>query len=239
MPTFQQNVHEYFPGARGEKSFLEDSKLALSRHGFEASNTIACVGVCRDELCRSLPWSVRDLWGEAFSLSGLAGMLTSGMAGFAAAHQHAPTSSGRERYLYIVMAHIGITEQGEMGACSRDGRDDLSPACGALTSMLSELQSGSLKLGLDADNIEYSILKQRLTPRLLGKEPENLDIATLTLAMCDLLTDDLKRMIERTVDTDRADYAALTGVQIHRKNSESLIWSNASYACVQGDRHEL
>ncbi len=239
MPTFQQKVDEYFPEARGEKSFLEDSKLELSRHGFEASNTIACVGVCRDELCRSLPWSVRDLWGEAFSLSGLAGMLTSGMAGFAAAHGHAPTSSGRERYLYLVMAHIGITEQGEMGACSRDGREGLSPACGALTSLLSELQSGGLELGMDPDNIEYSLLKQRLVPRLLGKPPESLDIATLTLAMSDLLTDDLQHLIGRTVDTEQADYAVLTGIQIHRETSESLVWSNASYVCIDEVRQDF
>lgn len=241
MSTFQKSLDERFPGARSETEFLEVSYNAIAEHGFDADNTIACVGVCRDELCRSLVWSVRDVWGEAFNFSGLGGLLTLGTAGFNAAHHHAPIIEGRERYLYVVMPHIGIGENGELGKCVREGRHGSSSACGALTGMLNELKSGTLDLGVDQDNVEYSIMKQHLTPRILGQDlnTDTLDIATLTVAMSDLITHDLERMIELTVDTEVADYAVLTGVQVHQPVSGSMIWSNKSYVCVQGERREL
>ena len=219
-----------------EVSFVRWSHQAMNEYGFQSSNTIACVGVCRDELCRSLVWTVRDDWGEAFNFSGLAGMLTLGTSGFSAAHYHAPIVDGRERYLYIVMPHIGISDEGEFGICKRKGRHGPSVACGALTAVRDELLQGGLDLSIDPHNIEYSMLKQHLAPRLGEDVP---DMATLTLLVSELVSDELERMIELTVDVEKADYAVLTGVQIHRPISGSMIWPNRRYAHVGGTRHAL
>ncbi len=241
MQKFQKSIDIHFPGAQSEAVFLGSSYRAIAKHGFNADNTIACVGVCRDELCRSLVWAVREVWGEAFNFSSLGGMLTLGTAGFNAAHAHAPVVDGRERYVYVVMPHIGIDELGVLGKCLRDGRHGTSAACGALTAMLNELKGGNLDLSLDQDNIEYSILKQHLTPRLLGPQLQSqaLDIKTITMAMSNLITDELEHMIELTVDTEIADYAVLTGVQVHQPVEGSMVWRNASYVCVRGERREL
>jgi len=241
MASFEQSLNARFPGACSEVEFLDRSYRAIANHGFNAENTIACVGVCRDEMCRTLVWSVRDVWGEAFNFSGLGAMLTLGKAGFIAAHNHAPIFGGRERYVYVVMPHIGISAEGDFGTCIREGHHGSTAACGALSSMLNELKSDTLDLSVDNDNIEYSILKQHLTPRLLGKglHTETLDIATLTLAMSNLVTEDLERMIELTVDKDHADYAVLTGVQVHCPVTGSMVWTNANYVCVQGQIRQL
>ncbi len=219
-----------------ETSFVRWSRQAVSEFGFKTSNTIACVGVCRDELCRSFVWTVREDWGEAFNFSGLAGMLTLGTSGFSAAHYHAPIIDGRERYLYIVMPHIGISEEGEFGQCLREGRHGSSVACGALTAVREELLGGGLDLSIDHHNIEYSMLKQLLAPRLTDEVP---DMATLTLIASELISDELERMIDLTVDIETADYAVLTGVQIHRPITGSMIWPNRRYAHVGGKRHAL
>ena len=219
-----------------EQSFVRWSQQAIAQHGFKLGNAIACVGVCRDELCRSLVWTVREDWGEAFNFSSLGGMLTLGTSGFSAAHYHAPVVDGRERYIYIVMPHIGISEEGEFGTCLREGRPGSSAACGALTAVREELLSGGLDLTLDRHNIEYSILKQHLAPRLKDKVP---DMAALTLIMSELISDELERMIDLTVNKEIADYAVLTGVQIHRPLSGSLIWPNRRYIQVGGERHPL
>lgn len=236
MPSFQDSLESRFPGAMDETSFVRWSHRAIAAHGFNQENTIACVGVCRDELCRSLVWAVRDDWGEAFNFSSLGGMLTLGTSGFHAAHYHAPIVDGRERYLYIVMPHIGISEDGEFGRCLRTGRHGSSVACGALTAVREELKAGGLDLEIDHHNIEYSMLKQHLAPRLTGEVP---DMATLTLMMSDLISDELERMIDLTVDRDNADYAVVTGVQIHRPIVGSMIWVNRRYAYVHGTRHGL
>jgi hypothetical protein len=179
---------------------------------------------------------VRHDWGEAFNFSGLAGRLSLGTTGFAAAHIHSPQADGRERYVYIVMPHIGISQEGEFGKCVRAGRDDDSAACGALSAVRKELLAGGLDLEFDPHDVEYSLLKQALAPRLSSEVP---DMATLTLLMSDLISDELERMIELTVDTKSADYAVLTGVQIHRPISGSMIWPNRRYAVVRGQRHAL
>lgn len=108
MPSFQESLAHHFPGAVTEAAMVARSLEVLATHGFTADNAIACVGVCRDELCRSLVWTVREAWGEAFNFSSLGGMLTLGTAGFTAAHYHAPIVDGRERYVYFVMPHIEI-----------------------------------------------------------------------------------------------------------------------------------
>lgn len=64
---------------------------------------------------------------------------------------------------------------------------------------------------------EYSILKQRLARRL---RYERTDVSQLTLASLTgvaerTITNDLEYLIEKSVDPKKADYAIVTGVQIH------------------------
>jgi hypothetical protein len=236
MTSFKESLDAAIPGACDERTFLQRTQEATQWHGFTAANTIACVGLCRDELCRSLVWSTREFWGESFNFSSLAGLLTLGTTGFGAAHHHAPIVGGRERYLYIVMPHIGISAEGEYGKCVRPGRPGSSSACGALAGVFQELQKGELDLQLDHNNLEYSILKQQLAPRL---EAGCADIRELTLLMCQLVGQQLQDHIDLTVDTKSADYAVFTGVQVHRPDEGSVIWVDKSYVCVEGKRHDL
>ena len=237
MASFQDSVDSRFPGAIDEHAFVRQSYDALVAHGFTAENTIACVGVCRDEACRPLVWAVRDTWGEAFNFSSLGGFLTLGTSGFLAAQQHAPVVGGRERYVYFVMPHIGIDANGELGRVVRSGRQGSSFACGALTALLAEKQSGGLNLDIDPDNIEYSLLKRHLASQLdVDVVP---DIAALTISMAHLVHEELARMISLTVDVNSADYAVLTGVQIHRPGGGAMIWVDRKYACVEGSQHQL
>jgi hypothetical protein len=236
MPSFRDSLEARFSGAMDETSFVRWSHQAICAHGFDSENTIACVGVCRDELCRSLVWAVRDDWGEAFNFSGLGGLLTLGTSGFTAAHYHAPIVGGRERYVYIVMPHIGISNEGIYGECLRAGRHGSSAACGALTAIREELLAGGLDLSIDHRNIEYSMLKQHLAPRLSEAVP---DMASLTLTMSELIFEELESLIDATVDLEKADYAVLTGVQIHRPIRGNMVWVDKKYVCVRGQRHQL
>ena len=236
MSSFLESLETHFPGATTEEEFLSRSYDALENHGFTAENTIACVGVCRDELCRSLVWAVREVWGEAFNFSGLGGMLTLGTSGFTAAHFHAPIVGGRERYVYIVMPHIGISAEGEMGTCIRTGHHGSTAACGALTALLGEIRTGYARDDLDPNNLEYSVLRKYLAPRV---NERGLDLVKLTMAMTDLIYEELQNMIALTVDPEQADYAVLTGVQIHRPVEGSMVWHNRCYATVNGERVEL
>ncbi|MDH5676021.1 MAG: hypothetical protein OEZ06_28120 [Myxococcales bacterium] len=234
---FKTRLSETFPGALEAADYLRLTTDALAPLGFTAENTIGCVGLCRDELCRPLADDVHDAWGEAFNFSSLGGMLLLGRTGFGAAHAHSPIFEGRERYVYYCMPHIGIGPGGEIGQCERPGREAPSKACGALAALCAEIDGGCLKFGRDPDDLEQSLLRERLL-RVLewGHTPDLLEV---THAARRAIQADLERAIELTVDTDRADYAAFTGIQIHGPGARTLVHAGPSWAAVGGERRAI
>lgn len=111
-----------------------------------------------------------------------------------------------------------------MGAINRPGRFGGSSACGALCACLAGLQSGDKSCTElaepgthDVTDPELSILKQRLL-RQVKKDNvnvEKLDLVKLTKLCERSHTSDMEQLIEAAVDTSKADYALITGVQIH------------------------
>jgi hypothetical protein len=229
---------EHFPGALREPEFVErTSRLLMDQRGFRADNTLACVGVCRDELSATLPQAVQAVWGHAFNLSALAGLLFAGLTGFGAARSHAPIEDGCERYVFFLAAHIGIGAGGELGACDRIGRPGKSHACGALWGFLRELEGGRLQLTFDPVDIEQSLLKQRLLRELaFGQLPSLVD---LTRAAYRAIVADLEAVIAQTLDPTEDDWAVLTGIQIHGVRNEPWFWPGTCYSMVQSRREEI
>lgn len=234
---FIQAVEQHFPGAHDEARFVARSLEVLEPLGFTAANTLALVGVCRDELCRTLRLTVQQTWGEAFDITSLAGMVNCGRTGLKAAHAHAPIDGGKERYVYFTMPHIGIGEQGELGHSRRIGRPGLSTACGALSGVLAELRSGKIDTTLHWDDVEQSLLRKRLINRLPWGATPNL--VELTHTAHEVVREELEGLIAIDVDPSKADYAVFTGVQIHGMDGTQLSWVDRPYAMVNGERHEL
>lgn len=235
--SFEERLDEHFPNAADERSYVEATYNSLQSFGFDSDNAIACVGVCRDELTQSFVAQVRRKWGEAFNFSGLGGMLFLGRTGFAAAHSHAPVVNGRERYIYYVMPHIAISDLGEIGVCSRNGRVAPSAACGALMAFLNELESGAVSLTLQGDDMEQSQLKRRLHPAL--SRTESPDLVSLTKTAARVILEDLQEMIAKTVDVGIADYAVFNAIQIHGPNNAQYVHALKSYAIVRNAKYEI
>jgi hypothetical protein len=238
MASFESVMAEHFPGAVHEADLVaESSRLLMQELGFSRDNTLACVGVCRDELGSTLPYAVQALWGWTFSLSTLAGLLLLGRSGFAAARRHAPIENGRERYVFFVAPHIGIGAGGEIGVCSRIGRPGTSQACGALCAFLGELEGGRVQLATDPGDIEHSLLKQRLLRELpFGRLPGLID---LTRAAYRAVTADLETLIGQTLDPRDNDWAVLAGIQVHAPGNEPWFWPGACYSVIEGRRQEI
>jgi len=146
---FKSILSQYFPGAIAESAFVKRSVEVLEPHGFGDHSAIACIAMCRDEVCTPLHTEVQRRWGEAFNMTSLAGVPLCGRTGFAAAHAHSPNPSQRERYVYYCMAHIGVGADGTFGECTRPGRDEVSKACGALVALHAELESSEVALEHD------------------------------------------------------------------------------------------
>ncbi|MCK5798334.1 MAG: hypothetical protein KAI47_14175 [Deltaproteobacteria bacterium] len=234
---FTSTVEKFFPGSIDEARFIERTREVLDPLGFTPENTFALVGGCRDELCRPLHLGIQRTWGEAFEISSLAGMVNCGRTGLQAAHGHAPIEGGRARYIYVVMPHIGIGEGGELGLSRRLGREGISHACGALAGIHAELARGEVDIELHWDDVEQSLLRQRLLAHLSwGSKP---NLAELTHLTEQIARDDLEALIAQDVDPKEADYAVFTGIQIHAMDGADLSWIDRAYAVVGGERHTL
>ncbi len=238
MPTFTAISRE-FPGAIHTARFVAQTRELLAPHGFDADNTIACAGLCRDELARSLVAQIDETWGEAFNFSSLAGMLTLGRTGFAAARSHAPHVGGRERFVFVAMPHIGVDGDGALGRVQRPGQAAPTPACGALVALADELRDGPVRVNLDPDDIEQSLLRRRLQPMLgsVKLDPARHEIAELTRIAHTAILADLERLIAG-VNMRDVDYAVFSGVQIHTPDGE-LVWPGEAYVVTGAHRTEL
>jgi hypothetical protein len=237
MSHFESALSKYFPNSMPQGDFVKHSYKALQAQGFRAQNTIAFVSVWRDELTLPLVEDIKKPWGEAFIFSSLAGMLFLGKTGFLAAQHHAPNEEGRERHVYFAFPHIGLDADGRLGSYNRPGRLQSSHACGALQGFQKELESRTVNLCLDPDDLEQSLLKQHLFRKLpYGDVP---DLLGLTKIAQIVILEELERMIKLTVKQKHTDYAVLTGIQIHGPEEQDFIWPCEVYWVNTGTRKDL
>ncbi len=228
-PGFVEALDRHFPGAVLEEEFIAETVSRLSREGFSKDDTIACVALCRDEVTRPLFSDVEHFWGPAFSFAGLAGMVTAGRTGLAAAIDHAPIEDGRRRLVIYATAHIAIDADGTIGRLGRPGILEPSSACGALVAFRSELEAGTLVVEFDRYDTEQSLLKHRLLPLIeYGTVPHLVDLTKLTVtAIEDDLQEILRSLAEEWRKTDQAmpgDAAMFSGIQIHGPDGVNFVW---------------
>lgn len=217
-------VTQHFGNAIGQEDFMARVEVGLAAHGFNGHNSIAMSNFCRDEITASLKDKVEAVFGNSFNTNGLGGVLTCGTIGMNAGLSHAPQAqgTGKERYVFFAFPHIAIDSTGELGAISRPGRPGVSCACGAMAGALNLFKTESPEKyhtqpgdQHDPMNPEFSILVHRLARRLTSDDMPNMDLADIT-KVCEMVcSDDLEQLISEVVDTDKADYAVITGVQIH------------------------
>ena len=236
--TFRATVDQHFPGTISQPAFVRRAAATLIQdHGFTPTNSLACVGVCRDELCRSLTVEIETMWREPFDFSSLAGLLTLGRTGFAAARAHAPVVNGRARYLFFLFTHIGIGSEGEQGVVERPGLPEPDSACDALVALLEELQQRKQRVGRERRDPEQSLLRMRLRQmRGLSDAP---DLIELTKAVHHATVADLHSLMAEAFDRENEDFAVVAGVQIHGPGVISLLWPGATYVVVEGRRSEI
>jgi hypothetical protein len=228
-------LQKHFDRVFREHDFVRGGLEALSPYGFTADNTLACVSLCRDEISSPLAASVREVWGESFNLSGLAGMFFVGRTGLSAAIHHAPRVDRRQRYVFYAVPHIAVGEGDSLGLCRRKGIRE-SNACGALCTFLAELKAGGPSLAMDQDDLEMSLLRLRLVKEIPhGRLPDLLELTRLTQKV---IVADLERAIETVLDPETSDYAMLTGIQIHTGEG-NFVQSLPGYVLVRGRREAV
>jgi uncharacterized protein YlzI (FlbEa/FlbD family) len=218
-----------------EYDFIKKTYDVLKGFGFTDENAIASVCICRDEISQTIRSHIKRMWGEAFNFSSLAGLFTAGKTGIKAFISHAPNVDGKERYVFYAFSHIAIDENENMGVCKRKGLEK-SHACGALCHFLNELSSKKINIKLDEEDIEESLLKRRLLREIpYGEIPDLLNLTKINLKV---IREDLDNIIEKVIDTKKADYAFFSGIQVHGPE-ENYIVPDEAYVVINGKKQVL
>ena len=189
-------------------------------------NSIVLVSICRDKLASTLLPAVSKQWGDVVDGSAIAGFCSMGKAGIANLVQHAPQEYERTRLIFIVMPHISISEEGQIGA-----------PIGYLGKIREELERGHVDVQLDPLDIEYSTVKQKLFEKVKfgGRTPS---LAALTDAAADLAHDNVVALIKATISLEISDVAVVAGVQIHGPEAKDYVYVKKFYSIVQGDKQD-
>ena len=212
--AFRTKLDDLYPGAMHYEEAAVLIKHVLRRGGFRASNSIALVAQCRDEIAKPFVTAIDHNWLGSFNVSSLAGSVFCGKTGFTAAIHHAPIDSeGIERYVVFCGPHIAIDEHGVVGRVVRRGRRAVSSACGALIAFQAELESGVINVEDVPLDGEFSALKRRLLHGLtFGQQAP--DLAELTRTCLDCSLADVRNILA-AIDEKKCEYAIVGGTLIH------------------------
>ena len=212
FPGFLEAVQTHFPGSLPLKDYMKKTYDCLSQYGFEDENTMGMIAICRDEITDPLYEEVVKYWGKTFNCCSLAGFITLGKTGLAAATDHTPIFDNIRRFTFYAMPHIAISRYGEIGKVYREGIQKASHACGALETIVKELECGHLNLEMDLQDLEQSIIRQKILSSLnYGDKPNLVEITKLA---CQIISQDVERLL-RSLDSTIFNYAVMTGIQIH------------------------
>lgn len=212
FPAFHQTLQTHFPRALPMTKYMRKTFQSLSTYGFCDENTMGMIAICRDEIAEPLFTEVIRYWGKTFNCCSLAGFVMMGKTGLAAATDHTPIVDGIRRFTFYAMPHIAISRHGDLGKVYRDGLQKASHACGALETVVQELASGHLKLEMDMQDIEQTIIRQKILSTLTyGDKPDLIEITKLASR---IISDDVKNLLN-ILDSSVFNYAVMTGIQIH------------------------
>ncbi|MGH3417222.1 MAG: hypothetical protein ACRDSS_12205 [Actinocrinis sp.] len=216
--NFSNTLTRDFADAIPANQFVNSTQDALKSIGVHRGTALPLIATCRDELAFALTAELQRAWGPAFNMAGLAGLLSLGRTGIAAARGHAPLINGRRMFVVIGLAHVGVDDEGTIGNCERPGVPGVSHTCGALMALHDELVGGDVHTSdypyLDKADPEQSRLRERISP--LVADPANTNLLSITRIARDLIDLDTDEVVEVLREGDvPADFAVFTGIHIH------------------------
>ena len=231
--NFYSVLIDKFPGSLTLPNYMQKTYTSINKYGFNDPNTMGMISICRDEITDPLYAEVVRMWGKTFNCCSLAGFVTMGKTGLAAAKGHTPIENGKRRFVYYAMPHIAISSKGVIGEVLREGIQDTTHACGALEIIVNELNKGEIHLETDPEDIEQSIVRQKILSNLnYGIKPDLVEITRIAKLV---IQKDLNRVLN-TLDNSVFNYGVFTGIQIHGPEETEWIYPSDSYVVIDGKK---
>jgi hypothetical protein len=236
-PEFFAVIEKHFPGTLPLEEYMKKTFEVLNTYGFEDENTMGMVALCRDEITEPLFNEVVQYWGKTFNCCSLGGFLTIGRTGLHAAAAHTPIYDGIRRFTFYGMPHIAISRYGEIGKVYREGIDKPSHACGSLDLIVNELKTGHFNMILDLDDLEESLIRQKILSHIkYGGKP---NLIRMTKLACNIISMDIKNLLLKQLNPGIFNYAVMTGIMIHGPMDSNWVYPRNFYVVGENLPHQL
>lgn len=225
-PIFYEALQKHFPGALPMPAYMQITYEALGAYGFDDKNTMAITTLCRDEITEPFLTEAIQKWADSFNCSSLAGFVMMGKTALAAATDRVPIVDEKRRFAFYAMPHIAISKDGEVGKVYRYGTKKVSHACGALEAIVKELLSGRVKLEMDMQDVEQTIIRQKILSSIFyGDKPDLIEITKLA---SQIISGDIQNLLS-ALDKSVFQYTVMTGIQIHGPMDTTWIYPQEFY----------
>lgn len=212
-------VLQSFPGAVSNPELVSRISSALDKYGY-GKTTLLATSLCCDEVNRELDLDLSKLYGEQFSMGGLAGFAFGGVTSFGAMAHHIPTGGD---CLVVYGPHVGVDADGNVGKINRRGRKKSGACCGsgvAAAGYVEAVRQGKRDPSAPATNpldAQQNFVGNLLLPHGHRLEEAKDPMVELPLAMFDAQNDLMHQIVAAGCGEVGGDgkIALLGGVQIN------------------------
>lgn len=239
--TCTDKVFATYPKAITNADLVSKVKSALEPHGYGESTLIA-TALCCDEINRVLEKDFAAVYGDNFSMGGLAGFPFGGVTSFGAMAHHIPDGGD---CLIVFGPHVGIDADGTVGKVNRRGRAAAGASCGSACAAAGHVAC-ALAGEVAPQEISTNIVdaQQTFVNTHLLPYAERLDKAADTMAELPLALYDAQKIIMDQIVAGGCQevggtgkIALLGGVQINTPEGESDYFLPLSFE-VKSNKNE-
>jgi len=220
--TYEKSLNKIntaFPGALSNTDLVSKVKAALDKHSYDGK-TLLTTSLCCDEVNRVLEKDFSAVYGDNFSMGGIAGFPFCGLMSFRAMVSHIPEDGS---CLVVYGPHVGVDSDGVVGYVDRRGVDATSACCGsgvAALDYVSKVFSGEIQptcIPADPLDLQHSFVVQKLSDhgeRLQKAEEPNVEVP---LVLFDCQDEMIKSIVSKGCGgvAGKGLIALLGGIQIN------------------------
>jgi hypothetical protein len=214
-----------YPKAISNSELVSKVTSTLAPHGY-GDTTLVATSLCCDEINRVLENDFTAVYGDTFSMGGLAGFPFGGKTGFGAMASHIPDGGD---CLVVFGPHVGVDADGVVGKVNRRGMAASGACCGSACAAAGHVACAH-KGEVPPQEISNDIVdaQQTFVNNLLLPYAERLDAADDTMSELPLALFDAQQKIMDQILAQGCSavggtgkIALLGGVQINTPEGES------------------
>ena len=205
-----------------DQTYLDHVSSTLKQHGFHNDTCVNILCMCQDAICSRFKEKLKQVSPATSDVSSFAGQCFCGRTGLKIAMSSALQVNGKKKVVFWVAPHCNLVNSTEKLVPPQPSRRAPIATCSALNLIHGDLVQKRFRATLDPQDLELSLVRQRLAPWLNWSSVPSL--AELTRLAYEAALADLRCLAAATLQPDRCDYAIVAGVLLHGPGDDDFFW---------------